>query len=107
MDGADDGAPCVDSVAHSAHHDCSRASVQAAGWLVLHTGRASMNHRQWHPITFISEVPGLAFLGSSQQNSTQCQPAPAAGLSPRFIPVQAPPYACPLWAHLRDVQVIH
>ena len=44
MDGADNGAPCVDGVAHGAHHDRGRASVQAAGGLILHAGRDSMNH---------------------------------------------------------------
>ena len=73
MDGADDGTPCVDGVAHCAHYDCGRASVQAACGLILHAGRASMNHRQQHLMTFISEVPGLAFLASSQQNASHCQ----------------------------------
>ena len=75
VDGADDNAPCVDGVAHCAHHDRGRVSVQAACGIILHAGRTSMNHRQQHLITFISGVPGLAFLGSSRQNSSHCQPA--------------------------------
>ena len=73
MDGADDGTPCVDGVPHCAHHNCSRASVQAARGLILHVGRASMNHRQQHLMTLTSEVPGLAFLASSLPDSRQCQ----------------------------------
>ena len=37
VDGADDGAPCVDGVAHGAHHDCGRPCIQPARGLVLHT----------------------------------------------------------------------
>ena len=63
MDGADDGAPCVDGVPHCAHHDCSRASVQAARGLILQADRASMNHRQQHLMTFMSRGARTGFLG--------------------------------------------
>ena len=36
MDGADHSAPCVDGVAHCAHHDGGRPCIQATRWLVLH-----------------------------------------------------------------------
>ena len=36
MDGADNSAPCIDSVSHGAHHNRGCARIQAAGGLILH-----------------------------------------------------------------------
>jgi hypothetical protein len=76
VDGADDGAACVDDITHGAHHNGGGTSIQAGGRLVHedYGGVGHQLHGNGEPLTLLHREPALPRETHLQQMSLSIKP---------------------------------